>query len=138
MARVLGEKELAMWLGILLVIALVLAILAERGCDRPTDGPTPARAPAQLLTSWPLAQLDALESDLRSWAEGRWEDVSVEYDGASRTVSIWAIVDRNFQPNDVALTGYCRVIGESVRKQVQGVNWDAEIRHRGNVVKRCP
>ena len=85
----------------------------------------------------PLAQLDALESDLRGWAEGRWEDVGVEHDGGSMTVSVWAIVDRNAQPNDLALTSYCRVIGESVRKQVQGVTWDAEILHRGNVVKRC-
>ena len=80
--------------------------------------------------------LNNIEGDLWDWAEGRWDDVRVFREGDNHVV---ALIEIRPEANSTAQSGYCRVLGESIRKYLdRGQTWEAELIQNGRTVRGCP
>ena len=90
--------------------------------------PPPNREPT-------LKQLEAFESELTSWAQGRWSDVRWKWDAEADKVVVWITTDP--QANEHAVRAYCETLWNLAKKHVRGVPFEGVIKRRGLVVNVC-
>ena len=100
--------------------------LASSDTGTATNTPIPTKQVSQ-------AQIQALETDIQGWAEGRWDDIQVGQDNGS--VIVRAYTDS--QVNEVALNGYCKILLESVREHTPNTKFYISLVQGGEIVKSC-
>ena len=92
----------------------------------------PTTTPIQVKQSLE-AQIQALDTDLQGWVEGRWEQVLVGEDNGEVIVKVHA----KSGANEIALNGYCKILKDSARKHVSGVPANLFIYQNNQVAKAC-
>lgn len=96
----ISKHPIASFFIFIIIIAFVLANWTETS-DNTKD----------LENNTGVAHIEALESDLKDWSEGRWIDVVVGQDGDVVLVRAYALPEAN----ETALTGYCSILVESAK-----------------------
>ena len=116
--------------GLLLLAFVVIAVVAIN-IDRkppPVEAPPPTGAPD-------LKRLEALESDLAGWGEGRWQDWQWRWDAETNKLVVSIATDP--QANEVAVAGYCLVLKDLAQEHARGYPFEGIIKRSGRVVRVC-
>lgn len=112
-----------------LIVLVILIWPAPGNDDKPVAVITPT-----------AARLTNVESELAEWADGRWSNYSVRWDNTG-----WRIrmsVTTSAEANDVAVNGYCRIMGDIAADSLSNYNVTSEVKRisaAGNSVEtiRC-